>query len=239
MIVDEKQLSKSIDHTNLKADATEKDIKKLCEEAIKYNFASVFVHPSHVKFVSALLGNSAVRVGTVVSFPHGATTTTVKCFETINNVVNGAEEIDFVINIGYLKAEKYDELFHDIKAVVMSANRDQLKTRKGNVVTKAIIECGFLTDKEIKDVCKLIFQAGVDFAKTSTGLGPEGATVKNVKLIRRSLPSTVGVKASGGIRTADQAVELMLNGANRIGTSTGVQIIKEFNKKHKTGQNKK
>lgn len=228
MIVDDKQFAKSIDHTNLRPDATEGDISKLCTEAISFDFATVFVNPTHVKLAAEMLKKTTVRVGTVVGFPLGATTTTVKCFETINNVVNGADEIDFVINLGFLKAHQYDELFHDMKAVVMAANREQLANRGSSVITKAILECCYLTDDEIKIACKILTQAGVDFAKTSTGMGSCGATENHIRLLRRTLSSQIGVKASGGIRTADQALEFITMGANRIGTSAGVQIMKEF-----------
>lgn len=228
MIVDDKQLAKSIDHTNLRADATEDDIHKLCKEAVDFQFASVFISPVYVKLASKLLKGSSVRIGTIVGFPLGATTTTVKCFEAINNVVNGAQEIDFVINVGYLKMRKYDDLFHEMKAIVMSAKREQLINKHTSMVTKAILECCYLTDEEIKVACKILTQAGVDFAKTSTGMGSCGATEKHVSLLRRNLPSQIGVKASGGIRTADQAVEFLTWGASRIGTSAGVKIMEEF-----------
>ena len=227
-MIEIEQLAKSIDHTNLQPDAIEEDIRNLCIEAVKYNFAAVYVNPVFVKLASALLKNSTVRVGTTVAFPLGATATTVKCFETINNVVNGAQEIDFVINIGFLKTGKFDEFFHDLKAVVMAAKRQQIANDHRNIITKAILECCYLSDEEIKTACKLLTQAGVDFAKTSTGMGPYGATEKHVELLRRNLPSTIGVKASGGIRTAQQAVNMMMAGACRIGTSAGVAIIKEY-----------
>jgi deoxyribose-phosphate aldolase len=233
MIVGEKQLIKSIDHTNLKADATEGDIRKLCAEAIRFQFASVFVNPTHVKLAADLLQGSSVRVGSVVGFPLGATTTTVKCFETINNIVSGAREIDFVINLGFLKTRKYDDLYHDMKAVVMSAKREQLANKNTSIITKAILECCYLTDEEIKVACKLLTQAGVDFAKTSTGMGSYGATERHVTLLRRNLPLEIGIKASGGIKTVEQAVNFITLGANRIGTSSSVKIMEEFLKSSK------
>ncbi len=223
------ELAKSIDCTLLKPDATEADVKKLCQQAKKYGFATVVINPCFVRSASSLLKNTTVRVGTVVGFPLGANTTTEKCFETINNIVNGATEIDFVMNIGYLKARQYDDLFRDIKAVVVAAKRGELKRPNTTIITKVIIEACCLTEDEKHIACKIAEKAGVDFVKTSTGfLNGGGAKEKDVRLLRRLLPSTIGIKAAGGINTLAEANGYIEIGASRIGTSNGIEIVKEY-----------
>lgn len=229
MIVTIEELAKSIDYALLRPEATEGDVKKLCDEAKKFNFASVVVNPCFVKKAAQLLENSPVRVGTVVGFPLGANTTTEKCFATINSIVNGATEIDFVMNIGFLKARQFDQLFRDIKAVVVAAKRGQMKNPKLSILTKVIIETGFLTDEEKRIACKVAEKAGVDFVKTSTGYANGADTAeKDVRLLRRLLPPNIGVKAAGSISSLADASKLIEVGASRIGTSNGPFIVNEY-----------
>ncbi len=228
MIVNIEELAKSIDSTLVKADASEGDIRKLCDDAKEFNFASVVVNPCFVKVAAGLLKDTPVRVGTVVGFPLGAQTTTEKCFETINNIVNGASEIDFVMNIGFLKSRQYDEAYRDIKAVVVSAKRGQMKNPSLTIMTKVIIEACYLTEEEKKIACKIAEKCGVDFVKTSTGYGSVGATEDDVRMLRRSLPLSIGIKASGGIYSLEQVDKFMELGATRIGTSSAAKIMQEY-----------
>lgn len=207
-----------IDHTLLKADATKEQIKVLCEEAREYKFASVCVNPTWVKYASELLQGSDVKVCTVIGFPLGANTPETKAFEVKNAIENGAEEVDMVINIGALK-DKNDELVErDIRAVVEAA--------KGKALTKVIIETSLLTEEEKVRACKLSVQAGSDYVKTSTGFSTGGATAEDVALMRKTVGTGIGVKASGGVRNTEDANKIIEAGASRIGASAGVSIVK-------------
>ena len=228
MIIEVTELAKSIDSTLLKANASEGDVRSLCDVAKKHNFASVVVNPTFVKMADEILKDAPVRVGTVVGFPLGASTTTEKCFETINNIVNGACEIDFVMNLGYLKSAKYDEFYRDAKAVVLAAKRGQMKSPGKTIFTKMILETCYLSKDEIKIACKVAEKAAVDFVKTSTGFGSEGATEENVELLRKILPTNIGIKASGGIKEFKQADKFLDLGASRLGTSSAEKIMQEY-----------
>ena len=217
-----KSINKLIDHTLLKAFATEDDIKKLCEEALKYDFASVCVNPANVKLAYSILKDSDVKVCTVIGFPLGANTIEVKAFETNDAVKNGASEIDMVINIGKAKEHNYEYILEEIRSVVDSAD--------GNLV-KVIIETCYLDKEEMKEVCHMASLAGANFVKTSTGFGTGGAKAEDVKLMKDSIPLNMEVKASGGIRSLAD-LELMVGaGATRIGASSGANIIKEYEDK--------
>lgn len=205
-----------IDHTLLKADATEKDIRKLCVEAKKFNFASVCVNPVYVSLAGKLLVDSSVKVCTVVGFPLGATTSTVKAIEAKDAIKSGADEIDMVLNIGALKSGNYKLVFDDIKAV--------RKITRGKIL-KVILETALLEKKEKIKVCLLAKKAGADFVKTSTGFAQSGATVKDILLMRATVGPNMGIKASGGIRTQDDAVKMLNAGATRIGASASVAIV--------------
>ncbi|WP_096153340.1 MULTISPECIES: deoxyribose-phosphate aldolase [Bacillus] len=206
-----------IDHTILKADTKKEQIEKVCLEAKEYNFASVCVNPTWVKLSAELLKDSGVQVCTVIGFPLGANTPEVKAFETTNAIDNGATEVDMVINIGALK-DKDDELVErDILAVVDAA--------KGRALTKVIIETCLLNEEEIVRACKLSVKAGVDYVKTSTGFSTGGATVKDVSLMRQTVGPEIGVKASGGVRDAKGAQEIIAAGASRIGASASIAIV--------------
>ena len=212
-----KELANIIDHTLLKADATNEEIVKLCAEAKEYNFASVCVNPSMVKLASEELKDCDVDVCTVIGFPLGATTSEVKAFETKNTIENGATEVDMVINIGKLKDRDLEYVKNDIQAVVDAA--------KGKALVKVIIETCLLTDEEKEIACRLSKEAGADFVKTSTGFSTGGATVEDVRLMRQTVGETVGVKASGGVRTSEDMKAMLEAGANRIGTSGGVALV--------------
>lgn len=211
-----KELARFIDHTLLKPEATPSQIKKLCEEAKKYSFASVCVNPTNVALAAKLLDGSVVKVCTVIGFPLGANTSFVKAAETRDAVANGATEIDMVINVGALKAKNYDQVESDIRAVVEAAG--------GNLV-KVIIETCLLTDDEKVKACELSKKAGADFVKTSTGFNKSGATPEDIALMRKTVGAKMGVKASGGVRDTEAALAMIKNGATRIGASASIAIL--------------
>ncbi|ANY70126.1 deoxyribose-phosphate aldolase [Paenibacillus sp. BIHB 4019] len=210
-------LSGMIDHTLLRADATKAEIAKLTEEAKQYEFASVCVNPTWVAFAAEQLAGSKSKVCTVIGFPLGASTSTVKAFETGNAIANGADEIDMVINIGALKDGNDDYVEQDIKAVVDAA--------AGKAIVKVIIETSLLTDEEKVRACELAVKAGADFVKTSTGFSTGGATAEDVALMRKTVGDKLGVKASGGVRGLDDMKKMIEAGATRIGASSGVKIM--------------
>lgn len=210
--------AKIIDHTLLKTDARKGDVDKLLSEAKKYEFASVCVSPIWVSYAHEILKNSPVKVCTVIGFPQGATPTAVKVFETKNAIENGATEVDMVIPVGFLKDKNYDYVKNDIKSVVDEA--------KGKALTKVIIETCLLTDEEKVMACKLAKEAGADFVKTSTGFSTGGATVHDIALMRKTVGEEMGVKASGGVRTREDADAMIAAGATRIGASSGIAIVK-------------
>ena len=212
------KLAKLIDHTLLKPDATQQEIAQLCFEARKYGFASVCVNPSWVPLCSQLLKDSPVKVCTVIGFPLGATAPEVKAFEAENAIKQGAAEIDMVINIGALKARDLEVVAKDMRGVVTTSHA------RGAIV-KVIIETVLLTDEEKTIACLLSKEAGADFVKTSTGFAGGGATVNDVALMRRTVGPEMGVKASGGVRTFEDAENMIKAGATRIGASAGVKII--------------
>ncbi len=205
-----------IDHTLLKANATQEEVGKLCSEAAKYKFASVCVNPAYVNLAANLLKGSGVKVCTVIGFPLGSTTPTVKALEARDAIANGAEEIDMVINVGALKSGNDVLVFDDIKAV--------REATRGHVL-KVIIETAYLTDDEKVRACAMSKQAQADFVKTSTGFGPGGATAADVALMRKVVGSEMGVKASGGIRNTEDAQAMIKAGASRLGTSASIGIV--------------
>ena len=218
--ISERQIASIIDHTLLKPDATEADIKRVCEEALTYGFASVCINPYWVKLTSRLLKNSTVKTCSVIGFPLGANSPEVKTFETKNAVMNGAEEVDMVINIGALKSGKYEEVKRDIEGVV--------KASGPSVKVKVILETALLTDEEKIKGSVLAMEAGADFVKTSTGFGPGGATAHDVALMKKVVNGRLGVKAAGGIHSYEEAIKMLKAGATRIGTSASIQILKKF-----------
>jgi deoxyribose-phosphate aldolase len=209
-----------IDHTLLKPEASEADIKKLCDEAAQFGFASVCVNPSWVKRASEFLRGTNVPVCTVIGFPLGATLPDVKAFEARRAIFNGAREVDMVINIGALKSGDDCTVEDDIRAVVDAAHEN-------GILCKVIIETALLTDEEKVRACLSSKNAGADFVKTSTGFAKGGATVDDVALMRRVVGAELGVKASGGVKGIEDARAMFEAGATRIGASVGVKIAQE------------
>lgn len=224
MRISKRQLAKMIDHTLIKPDATESEIAKLCEEAKKYGFGCVCVNSVYVSLAVGLLKGADVKVSSTVGFPFGSTLPEVKAFEAEQAIDRGARELDMVINIGDLKSGNRELAKKDIEAVVKVARAH------GNIKVKVIIETERLMDKEKVTACKIVEEAGADFVKTSTGF-VGGATVEDVKLMRKAVGAAVGVKAAGGIRTLNDALAMIEAGASRIGTSAGVAIIEEFRRR--------
>jgi deoxyribose-phosphate aldolase len=208
-----------IDHTLLKSDAPREDVGKLCDEAIKHGFAAVCVQPCHVRFAAERLDKAGAKTKacTVVGFPQGANRSDVKALEARKAVGDGAREIDMVMNVGMLKSGDYRYVESDIRGVVDACGR--------GVVTKVILETGYLDDEEKIKACALAKAAGVDYVKTSTGFGPRGASVEDIQLMRKVVGEDVGVKAAGGIRTAEDFRKMVEAGATRIGTSASIKII--------------
>lgn len=210
------KLNKMIDHTKLGANVTKAQIDQLIEEAKNYDFKSVCVNPIWVNYVVHKLKHTDVLTCTVIGFPHGTHQPNVKVFEAEQAILDGAEELDVVINIHALRARDYHVVKEEIKGIVDIA--------EGRFV-KVILETCYLTDEEIKKACEIAVSAGANFVKTSTGFGPAGATVEHVKLMKETVGEHAEVKASGGIRTYEDAVKMIAAGATRIGTSNGVQIV--------------
>lgn len=212
------EMSPCIDHTLLKPDASRQQVEHLCREAAQYSFASVCLNPVWVSLAAELLRGTGVAVCTVVGFPLGATTCEVKVYETRQAIRNGAREIDMVIHIGALKSKDFVAVEEDIAAVARACGSEAL--------LKVIIEAALLTDEEKVQACAIAKLAGADFVKTSTGFGPGGATLHDVELMRRTVGEDIGVKAAGGIRDRDTAEQMIRAGADRIGASASVQIIR-------------
>ncbi|MGG2092551.1 deoxyribose-phosphate aldolase [Bacillus sp. S13(2024)] len=210
-------IAKLIDHTVLKPDTTKADVMKVLEEAKKYNFASVCINPTWVKLAAEELAGYDVDVCTVIGFPLGANTTETKVFETNDVIAKGATEVDMVINVGALKDGDNEFVENDIREVVQAA--------KGKALVKVIIETCLLTDEEKVRACELSVKAGADFVKTSTGFSTGGATAEDIALMRKTVGENVGVKASGGVRTREDAEKMIEAGASRIGASASVAIV--------------
>lgn len=201
--MDKKIIAKAIDHAVLKPDATDLDVERECSVAVKYDIASVCVKPCHVKLAGKLLKDSDVKVSTVIGFPHGGTTTAAKVAEALDAIENGASELDMVINIGKLLSGDYDYVKNDIEAVAKAAHSK-------NVILKVIIETALLDDENKKIACKLSEEAGCDYVKTSTGFNGSGATPDDIVLMKNSVGPNIKIKASGGIKTLDQAIKFIV-----------------------------
>ena len=210
------KLNAMIDHTNLKQDARRADIEKLCDEAIKYGFATVCVNPCWISLAAERLAGSGVGVTTVVGFPLGATSMQSKAAETVQAVADGATEIDMVLNVGRCKDGDDDFCTADIAAVVEAA---------GDATVKVILECCLLSDEEIVRACKDSVAAGADFVKTSTGFSTGGATVHDVELMRKTVGDACKVKAAGGMHSREEAEAMVAAGADRLGTSASIAIV--------------
>ena len=210
--------NKMIDHTVLKADTPLETIKRICDEAMEYGFASVCINPCHVAYCADYLKDSDVNVCTVIGFPLGANTSAVKAFETKDAIANGADEIDMGMNIGALKDKNYDLVRDDVKAVVEAAN---------GTLVKVILETCLLTEDEIKKACELCVEAKADYVKTSTGFSTRGATIEDVRIMKEAVHGKAKVKAAGGVRTPEDMVKIVAAGADRIGTSAGCSLVKK------------
>jgi deoxyribose-phosphate aldolase len=221
---DATHLAQIIDQTLVRPDATLDDLVAACENAKKYGFACVVVNSSHVTRARELLSGTLIKVCSVVGFPHGANTTTVKIVEAMEAMRNGASELDIVVNIGMMKSGKYDAVEIDIKNVI---------TMTPQKVHKVIIETGMLTADEVLRVCEICMRVGAEFVKTSTGYGPRGAIVEDVRRIREIVGSVCRIKASGGIKDLATVMAMVEAGAERIGTSVGPAIMEEYLKTSK------
>ena len=210
--------NKMIDHTVLKADTPLETVKRICDEAMEYGFASVCINPCHVAYCADYLKDSDVNVCTVIGFPLGANTSAVKAFETKDAISNGADEIDMVMNIGALKDKNYDLVRDDVKAVVEAAN---------GTLVKVILETCLLTEDEIKKACELCVEAKADYVKTSTGFSTRGATIEDVQIMKAVVQGKAKVKAAGGVRTHEDMVKIVEAGADRIGTSAGCSLVEK------------
>lgn len=208
--------NKMIDHTVLKADTPLETVKRICDEAMEYGFASVCINPCHVAYCADYLKDSDVNVCIVIGFPLGANTSAVKAFETKDAIANGADEIDMVMNIGALKDKNYDLVRNDVKAVVEAAN---------GTLVKVILETCLLTEDEIKKACELCVEAKADYVKTSTGFSTRGATIEDVQIMKAAVQGKAKVKAAGGVRTHEDMVKIVEAGADRIGTSAGCSLV--------------
>lgn len=225
MPISKLELARLIDHTLLKPEATPDDIKKLCGQARNYGFAAVCVNPCYVDTAGKELAGSTVDVCAVVGFPLGAGDPAVKAAEAAAAVRAGASEVDVVMNVGFLKGGLLGQVKADLEGVVRAARQE-----RPGVTVKVILETCLLNDHEKVEACRLAVSAGADFVKTSTGFGTGGATVSDVALLRRTVGPGIGVKASGGIRDLAAALSMVEAGAGRLGTSSGVAILHEFDK---------
>jgi len=219
------QLAQMIDSTQIKQTATKDDIIKLCWEAQKYHFATVVINPCYIDLARNTLNHTNTKICTTIGFPMGTTLPQIKAEEAHQAIKLGAQELDMVMNISALKSKDYQAVKNDIEAVT------KIKHINPNIIVKVIIETNLLTNPEKRTACKLIKQAGADYAKTSTGLFGGSATIEDIKLMKKAVGKQFGVKAAGGIRTLNDALAMIKAGANRIGTSTAAQIIEEMPKK--------
>ena len=226
MFASEYELASLIDHTLLKPETSKQQILRLCKEALDYRFHSVFLLPYYLPIAVRKLRKTPVKVGTVIGFPLGGNSTTTKIFEAIDSLRQGADELDIVINIGALKSGEFPYLERELKGII---------SKTPECLHKVIVEVGLLAEGELKRMIEVANRIKPAFVKTSTGLLARGAQVEDVVAIRHYLHPDIGIKASGGIRTLQQVVELVGAGASRIGTSTGVEIMQEYSRKLTSG----
>ncbi|GCF94987.1 deoxyribose-phosphate aldolase [Enterococcus florum] len=223
-MIELKKLANMIDHTLLRADAKEEELKQLCKEADQYGFKMVAINSYPVYMCRTYLGESPVHVGAAIGFPLGQTTIETKVFEVKDAIKNGADEIDYVINVGKLKDGDIDYIRKEMKAIVDAS-------KEGNILSKVILETCYLTEEEKVQVCEIAKEIRPDFVKTSTGFGTGGATIEDVKLMKAVVGEQVKVKAAGGIRDLTTALAMVEAGAERLGTSSGIKIVEEYKKK--------
>ena len=220
-MITEKQLAGMIDHTNLKAFATDADMKKLCDEAVRYGFAMVAINSGQSRRCSEYLRGTNIHTGAAIGFPLGQQSIETKVFETEDAIRNGANEIDYVINITELKEKNYEYVEEEMRRIVETCHRC-------DITCKVIFENCYLTDEEKLKMCEIALKVGPDYIKTSTGFGTSGASLDDVRLMKKAVGDRIKVKAAGGIRTLDDALTYVEAGAERIGTSAGVRIIEEY-----------
>lgn len=220
-MISEKELAAMFDHTNLKAFATDRDFELLCKEAAENHFAMVAINSSPVALCKTLLRGSGVHVGAAISFPLGQTTVEAKVFETENAIQNGADEIDYVLNIGELKQGNLEYIRREMESIVAVCRRNR-------VICKVIFENCYLTREEIQSAARIAREVEPDFIKTSTGFGTGGATAEDVRLMKETVGDRVRVKAAGGIRDLDTCLAMIEAGAERIGTSSSLKILEEY-----------
>ena len=222
-----REFAKTVDHTLLKPDALEEDVRRLCREAAHYHFAAVCVLPCYVRLASRNLRGTDVKVATVVSFPFGADTTAVKAASVRDAIQGGASEIDVVMNISKFLSGEFAYVAEELASLNGEVSAVAMNNGLNDAVLKVIVETGYLSDKMKRLAVQIVAASGADFVKTSTGFGPDGATSEDVSLLREEAPEGLAVKASGGIRTLEDALDLLNAGASRLGTSSSVAIMRE------------
>ena len=222
-----REFAKTIDHTLLKPDATEKDVRRVCEEARRFHFAAVCIPPCYVRFAARELRATDVKVATVVSFPFGADTTSIKAAGVRDAIVGGASEVDVVMNISRFLSGDFSFVAEELATLNSEIGAVAISNGLNDAVLKVIIETAYLTDEMKKLAVQMVAASGADFVKTSTGFGPGGATVEDVALLREEAPEGLSIKASGGIRTLEEALDLLNAGASRLGASAGVAIMEK------------
>ena len=222
-----REFAKTVDHTLLKPDVREEDIRRLCEEAARYHFAAVCIPPCYVRLASRKLRGVDVKVATVVSFPFGAETTGVKAAAVRDAITGGASELDIVMNISKFLSGEFDYVADELTSLVGEVSAVAMNNGLNDVVVKVIIETAYLSDKMKRLATQIVAASGADFVKTSTGFGPAGATVEDVALLREEAPEGLAVKASGGIRTLEDALDMLNAGASRLGMSSSVAVMEE------------
>jgi len=227
-ILTREQLAKTIDQTLLNPVATPKDIEKLCINAKKEHFAAIVINPTNVVRAAKILEDTDVKICAVVGYPLGANTIETKIFESRDCIKKGAGELDVVLNLGAVKSGNYEYVERELSVLVSVIRREQIAEYNRHINIKVIIETGILSKDEVKKVSSIIERSGADFIKTSTGFGVKGVELDDVRLIREVVTRNIGVKASGGIRTFEDAQALIDAGATRLGTSSGINIIKEY-----------
>jgi deoxyribose-phosphate aldolase len=222
-----REFAKTVDHTLLKPNATEGDVRQICKEAAHYHFAAVCILPGHVKLAAKVLRGTDVKVATVVSFPFGADTAAVKAAAVRDAIQGGASEIDVVMNISKFLSGEFTYVAEELASLNGEVSAVAMNNGLNDAVLKVIIETGYLTDKMKRLAVQIVAASGADFVKTSTGFGPGGATADDVALLREEAPEGLAIKASGGIRTLEDALDLLNAGASRLGTSSSEQIMQE------------
>lgn len=222
-----REFAKTVDHTLLKPDATEADIARLCEEAARYHFAAVCIPPCYVRFAARQLRGVDVKVATVVSFPFGADTTAIKIQAVRDAIVGGASELDVVMNISRFLTGDFNYVAEELASLNQEVSVVAMNNGLNDVVVKVIVETAYLTDKMKRLATQIVASSGADFIKTSTGFAPSGATVEDVALLREEAPEGLAVKASGGIRNLEDALDILNAGASRLGMSASVAIMEE------------